>query len=336
VLLGRAPISRCLAAGAVGGTVNCENRVEGADGLYGGATAADSSGSLRYVQVRYPGFEVTPGNELNGITLAGVGTGTSIEYVQVHNSSDDAIEWFGGTVNQRYLVLTGADDDTIDTDFGFRGAIQFVLATQRTLATASNQIIEADTAGNDPLRPRSRPNVANMTALARNNSGGADSNALLFRGGTDYNLINSVVDGLKACVELRNPETIRAADATQDDTGPINIRSTFLQCTGGAALGSAGITTTEVTNLLSEAGRNNVLNGTGGLVDGFFPAAPVLAVTPVAASTVNSYFTNTSYIGAFASATDTWFAGWTCSSAAAFFAPAGVPACTTPPLPIQP
>ena len=67
----------------------------------------DSSGRMSYVQVRYPGFEVSPGNELNGITLAGVGSGTFFQNIQVHNSSDDGVEWFGGRVNGKNLVMTG-------------------------------------------------------------------------------------------------------------------------------------------------------------------------------------------------------------------------------------
>ena len=71
-----------------------------------------------------------PGNELNGITLGGVGRSTFFENIQVHNGSDDGIEWFGGTVNGRNLALTGIDDDSFDTDFGFQADLQFVLVVQ--------------------------------------------------------------------------------------------------------------------------------------------------------------------------------------------------------------
>ncbi len=115
IILGRAPIGDCADQGATGGTVQCQAPVEGTSGsIYGGAAANDSSGSIRYLEVRFSGFQVDTNNELNGITLAGVGAGTIFQYVSVHNSSDDGIEWFGGTVNADHLVLTGNDDDDLD------------------------------------------------------------------------------------------------------------------------------------------------------------------------------------------------------------------------------
>src|SRR5690606_4686737 len=96
VLLGRAPISNCPGT-ILPGQPTCEAEVEGASGaLYGGNSETDSTGELRYVRVMHSGFEVLPNVELNGITLAGLGNGTKVEYVQVHNSSDDGFEWFGG------------------------------------------------------------------------------------------------------------------------------------------------------------------------------------------------------------------------------------------------
>ena len=109
VLLGRAPTANCIGS-VTPGTAACEAEVEGVTGAYyGGNAPGDSTGTLKYVRVMHSGFEVLPNVELNGITLAGLGSGTSIEYVQVHNSSDDGFEWFGGTVNNRYLVATGND-----------------------------------------------------------------------------------------------------------------------------------------------------------------------------------------------------------------------------------
>ena len=68
-----------------------------------------------------------PNNEVNGLTLQGVGHGTTIEYIQVHSNLDDGIEWFGGTVNVRYAVLTNNDDDDIDFDEGYKGNIQYAI-----------------------------------------------------------------------------------------------------------------------------------------------------------------------------------------------------------------
>src|SRR5690606_3447388 len=107
--------------------------VEGASGaFYGGDQPNDNSGTFRYLIVKHSGFEVAPNVELNGITFAGVGAGTTAEYIQVHNSSDDGIEWFGGTMNAKHLVMTGISDDSLDWASGFRGNLQHVLVVQAT------------------------------------------------------------------------------------------------------------------------------------------------------------------------------------------------------------
>ena len=112
VLLGRAPITDCLAPGATPGTAACERDTEGtSNALYGGAQPGDNSGRLSYVQIRYSGFILSAASELQGLTPSGVGNNTQIDHVQIHNSSDDGIEVFGGRVNMKHLVVTGAEDD---------------------------------------------------------------------------------------------------------------------------------------------------------------------------------------------------------------------------------
>ena len=327
VLLGRAPINACAGSDlpggqGTGGTVGCESIVEGPSAArYGGAITNDSSGTLRYVQVRFPGFEVTPGNELNGITLGGVGNATGLEYVQVHNSSDDNFEWFGGSVNGKYLIATGSDDDALDTDFGFDGVNQFVLVVQRS--TGGDRSIEADTAGNDLRRPRSNPLFANMTIIQRRAPA-----AILQRGGTDFRIYNSVIRSEaagSACVQMANPFTISGADPALDKVGPPVFRSTFFSCGNGPAQAGAGITVDQITAILT--GNNNVLTGTSTLVDMFFPGANELAVPTTPVQNVNQVLQNKNYIGAFSGPTDTWFNGWACGLGG------NTLACTAPPRP---
>lgn len=304
VLLGRAPINTCIGTGVTPGSASCESQVEGADGFYGGATVNDNSGRIAYLQVRYPGFEVTPGNELNGITMAGVGSGTFIDHVQVHNSSDDGIEWFGGRVNARHVVITGADDDSLDTDLGWQGMLQFVLVQQRS--GGGDRVIEADSDGNDLKVPRSRPKFSNFTFL-----GTRTPAAMLLRGGTDFQLYNGIVNdpNSEACFDFRSPQTVAAADPALDEQGPPVVKSLFMTCRT-AAIGSRNVTAEQANAVVT--GNNNVTSGTSTLTNVYFPGANELAVpfTPVAA--VNAFFTDVSYIGAFRDQTDTWYAGWTC------------------------
>jgi hypothetical protein len=93
--------------------------------LFGGNDDNDNSGALRYVSVRYSGLEFETARELNGLSMGGVGRGTTIEYVEVLGSSDDGFEWWGGTVNTKYLVAAFCEDDDFDTDQGYRGTNQF-------------------------------------------------------------------------------------------------------------------------------------------------------------------------------------------------------------------
>lgn len=93
------------------------------NGLYGGSDDADNSGIIRYVSVRHGGANIGEGNEINGITLGGVGSGTTIEYVEVVGNQDDGIEWFGGSVNVSNAIVIGAGDDAIDTDQAWSGTL---------------------------------------------------------------------------------------------------------------------------------------------------------------------------------------------------------------------
>lgn len=97
-----------------------------ADATYGGQDPHDNSGIIRYVSVRHAGDEIGEGNELNGITLGGVGDGTTFEFSEVYVNFDDGIEWFGGTVNGNNLAVTFAGDDTFDLDQGYTGVNQFL------------------------------------------------------------------------------------------------------------------------------------------------------------------------------------------------------------------
>ncbi|MBD8489651.1 hypothetical protein IFO69_12920 [Echinicola sp. CAU 1574] len=120
LILGRANVS--LAGG------NTEAQIEGippsdTNGLYGGSDDEDNSGVLRYVSIRHGGANIGDGNEINGLTLGGVGSGTVIENVEIIGNQDDGIEWFGGTVNVTNAVVWNAGDDSIDADQAWNGTL---------------------------------------------------------------------------------------------------------------------------------------------------------------------------------------------------------------------
>jgi len=194
VINGFAPINDC-PEGAEGGTAACTKEGEANSGTFGGDDPNDSSGTLRYVQVRYAGSNVDPENQLNGIAFQGVGSGTTIEYVQVHNNLDDGIEFFGGTASGKYIVLTGHADDSLDWTDGWTGALQYVYIEQ---TDSADNIIEADNReGDENVTPRSNPVIANFTAY-----GNPAENALRIRRGTGLTLTNAVISGSDTCLRV--------------------------------------------------------------------------------------------------------------------------------------
>jgi hypothetical protein len=156
VLLGLAPIN------VMGGTNQIEGFPAGTTGTqYGGSDATHDCGTLNYVEIHFGGFMLAPNNELNGLTLGGCGTGTDIDFVHVHQGSDDGIEVFGGTVDIKHAISSQNQDDGFDWDFGWQGRVQYFIVQHSAL---SNQGIEAD---NHPSAfdsmPRTQPTVYNMS-----------------------------------------------------------------------------------------------------------------------------------------------------------------------------
>ena len=166
---------------------------EGNTGEYGGGATPDledNSGTLKYVRVEYAGRLLTTEDELNGIALQAVGSGTTVDYVQVHMNKDDGSEWFGGTVNVKHILVTGIADDSFDWTAGWTGKGQFMIAQQ--YADAGDRMIEADNSGssNDAL-PRSQPTLSNLTLVGQGLDGAGDTGILL-REGTAANISNAV------------------------------------------------------------------------------------------------------------------------------------------------
>jgi hypothetical protein len=184
---------------------------EGDTGIYGGDNPDDSSGILQYVRVEFPGVEFSPDNELNGIAFQGVGRGTVVNYVQAHMSRDDGVEFFGGTVDAKHVVISNAADDSLDWTFGWTGRMQFVAVTQR--GDDADNGIEADgnEFSNDAL-PRSNPQIYNLTMCGDPDTteGAEGPRAAIFRRGTAFTLRNFLVTGFKATglqIETTNTST---------------------------------------------------------------------------------------------------------------------------------
>ncbi|MEJ2533024.1 MAG: hypothetical protein P8Y92_14625, partial [Halioglobus sp.] len=195
VINGNAPINDC-PEGAEGGTAACTKEGEANSGLFGGDQPDDSSGVLNYFIVKYAGSNVDPENQLNGIAFQGVGAGTVVDYVQVHNNLDDGIEFFGGTVSAKHVVLTGHADDSLDWTDGWTGSLQYVHIEQGD-DSADNGIEADNREGDENAQPRSNPTIANMTII-----GNPGERAIRLRRGTGADLYNTLVTGSATCIDV--------------------------------------------------------------------------------------------------------------------------------------
>jgi len=196
---------------------NSEGQPEGLEGsyAYGGSDDSSSCGTLHYVRVEFAGYELTTDNELNGITFYSCGQGTEVSYVQVHMGADDGLEMFGGAFDASHLVVTGALDDSIDMDQGYRGNLQYVFVQQDP--TIGNYAFEISNQGADlQASPRTQPRIANATVVGTGSEHATKSAGILFKEGAAgefYNLVMTNFYGTQ--VELTHGATEQqAADGT--------------------------------------------------------------------------------------------------------------------------
>jgi hypothetical protein len=326
VLLGRGRVTDCAVGSVASGT--CERDTEGSADLarFGGADDTYNAGTMRYVQIRYSGFVLGANSELQSLTLEGVGSGTTLEYFQSHNSSDDGAEFFGGVVNMKGYVATGADDDSLDVDTGSRTDIQYALLIQRP--GQGDALMEIDSNGNEGDTPRTRLRVVNFAAIQPQtsaNNEGADQAAMLFRGNSNIVLANGVI-------YTPNNECIRLNGSGATPV-TLTARSVVMTCGSTKFIGSGTFTAGQVAAAFGSGANNNDDGFTSTLTGLFVNGANEDAVTPFDASTFTAFFTMTPapyHIGAAWSGNDTWYQGWTCNSATANFG-ASSSSCTSLP-----
>jgi hypothetical protein len=332
VLMGRAQVTDCENPGATPGTTACERQTEGAvdPAKYGGATNNDNSGRMSFVQIRYSGFVLSANSELQSLTMEGTGSGTQVDHIQSFNSSDDGAEFFGGRVNLKYFVSIGAEDDNLDTDTGVKANFQYVLAVQRN--GIGDAMIEADSDNAvDGDIPRQNTKVSNATFIQRTSTT-ADLAAILLRGGTDYSLVNSIlVSPTLPCLRISRANTVQAANAGTDESGPPLFRSVVLQCSATKFLGANSVTDAQVAAVFGSGANNNNDSFANTLVGLFVNGANETAVPAFSAGSLDAFFDSTSYIGAVKDANDSWYKGWTCTSATADLGTSASGACTSLP-----
>lgn len=306
VVLGNAPTNvPGDAAGVARGQV--EGLTQG--GEYGGSLPHDDSGVLSYVRIEYAGHAIAPGNELNGLTLAGVGDGTRIDHVQVRHTADDCFEFFGGTVNAKYLICYAARDDAFDWDFGYRGKLQFLLLSQAEDAAANSNGFEGD---NDPSgssnEPRSNPTIYNATLCGRATGTARERYGLLARRSTRLSLHNSVIQGFDVGFDVRDRATrIDLGGVTLFGNGAANIAEAEQGASGANADDDGAFD--EVAWFNAPEHHNTTadpkLEGCADLAQTSFAPSSVLRA-PQTPPDDGFFDTTANYVGAVRDADDTW------------------------------
>jgi serine/threonine protein kinase len=291
---------------------------------YGGDEPESSCGVIKYTRVEFAGHALRRDDELNGLTLAGCGSGTIVDYVQIHMASDDGLEIFGGTVDVRHVLVTRAEDDSLDWDQGWRGTAQFFAVQQDR---EGDNAIEASNSAVDPnAEPRSAPRIFNFTLVGSKKGG--NQRAMTFKEGTGGRMFNGIVTGHPyEAVDLRGEATV-----AELEEGDLNLRYTLFYDVGSS--GSHYFPTPkDEEELFDGDGRDddggfdeqayfrgeslrNVFDVDPGLAEAYELSGPVLV--PSSKDAVSGgiapppgFDESARYLGAFAPDEPAWTEGWT-------------------------
>jgi hypothetical protein len=228
---------------------SCHVLSEGQPSHYGGDDNEEDSGILRYVVVKHTGFEVAPGNELNGITFNAVGSGTTVENVEVYSTYDDGFEFFGGAVNLTNAIALYVRDDSYDYSDGYEGTITNALAIH--WRSDGNRCVEGDNIGESradagvdlDTAPLTHPTIVNMTCITSNQdlaTGGThdDSEGPTMRRGAKLILENSIIYSgygstvnavaSNECYEIDDDDGVSRGFAAAN--GDFNVQNTVIAC----------------------------------------------------------------------------------------------------------
>jgi hypothetical protein len=290
------------------------------EGKFGGNNATDDSGVLRYVRIEFAGYNFVSDREFNNLTLCGVGSGTVVDYVQLHGGSDDGIELFGGTVNVKHIVSSQNGDDGFDTDNGWQGKAQFIVVqnVQPDGAREAANGFESDnhgTAASYTAAPRTMPTMFNATLIGNHDYVAGSSFAMVLRRGTGGHYSNVIVTGFPGGIELRDQATADQAaaenlyfknsiffgnDIDNDNwpapqaSGDIDEAAIFTQAAWSNRLVDPGLTANmlllETPDFKPGSGAAALTGGATPPNDGFFDASAT-------------------FVGAFGA--EDWSAGWT-------------------------
>ncbi|MES2732039.1 MAG: IPT/TIG domain-containing protein [Bacteroidota bacterium] len=332
VLLGKAPVNRAESQAPEGGIRST---------VLGGDIPTDNSGTLKYVRIEFPGVALTSSanSEINGLTLYAVGSGTVIDHVQVSYSGDDSYEWFGGTVNAKYIIAHRGFDDDFDSDWGFTGKVQFGVSLRNPAVAdqSSSNGFESDNfsgTGEPATGPRAglpltEPTFANISIFTTNQTpsssttsapgSGPYQSAMHLRRNTAISIFNTLIVGYPEGLRLDNAGTL--ANVTADK---LQLRGIVLANVTLPYLGKNTVTDQQAQDFYTTAAYQNQVvtmadlatlslnaNSFNLTTPNFLPAAgsPLLTGALWTGKGADAFFEKVAYKGAFGTAD--WTTGWT-------------------------
>lgn len=322
-----------------GGLLNLAGHPVNNDTQFGGSDDTDNSGSIKYLRVEYAGG-LNPAQEeewaidmTSGLSLNGVGSGTTIENVMVKHSRDDAFQFVGGTVNAKYLIAYDNGDDNFDFDRGYRGKLQFLIAynpTASTVAIRAHGMESLNDKDASDILPYTRPVISNMTIIGPQGTD-ADmtglSQGIYIRKNTRFNVQNSIIGGYSNGGLMLCPKTKPLLVNNQGSEFKFNLVNSdtqtrsFTYDTGASGLvivpdpEVAAIATQETSFQTPSLNRNKVVGNTELQLKGLYASTPDLApatgspafaAANLSGADFSTFFTAAAHLGAIG--TDNWAA----------------------------
>lgn len=321
IVLGAAKLNSTPGETAIEGIPTTEPR-----GLYGGSNDTDNSGIIKYVSIRHGGTDIGEGNEINGLTLGGVGSGTTIEYVEVLANKDDGVEFFGGTVNTRYVLVSNCGDDSYDYDEGFRGKGQFWVAIQDP--AAANRGGEHD-GGTNPEdgEPYAKPEIRNATFIGKGTANAlGEDDLIIFRDNAGGFYYNSIFVGFPKGINIEilgDGDSYSQCSYKQMVDGNLKIENNLFYGVADNSAAKLLYVKKESKSTISDATVATAnswvatywtsANNVNDVDPGVSAASPVpTGNVSGAAQSTDSWFMNVSYKGAFEpGVANHWAKGWT-------------------------
>ncbi len=274
VIVGKAPVNQTTAV-----VEGLSREVAYGTSAFATRDAADNSGTLKYVRIEFAGVSLQPDKEINGLTMCAVGSGTTIDHIQVSYCGDDSFEWFGGNVNAKYLIAYLGLDDEFDTDFGYQGKVQFALGVRNPrvgdVSTSNGFESDNDAAGTDII-PQTAPVFSNVTLIGPWKTATDKNVSALFGAGmhirrnSSLSAFNSVFAGWNTGLLLDATTTF--ANAT---SGNLAIQNCALVSSKVAAVNGAGITPQQALDFFNTtAFKNQIIadNATAKILNSFYDA----------------------------------------------------------------